>query len=170
LSTKAEIDIDSEHLFDKYKPLIKASLQKFDYSRYGIEYEDLLQEIRIRLWGASKREIDRRKIPAYVRKVVDSVLITYLNKARKNKEIIRQSEAAITTIHSRELELVIMECADTLIDSRRMVVSLYLRGFAVPEIAKALNWTIGKTYNLYSRGLKDLKKKLKERGISYEIK
>jgi RNA polymerase sigma factor (sigma-70 family) len=170
LSAKAESEIDSEHLFEKYKPLIRSALTKYNYGQHGIDYDDLLQEIRIRLWAASKRDIDRRRISAYIRKIVDSVLINHLNIARKNREIIRQSETVLRMVHSRELEQIILECADTLIESRRMVISLYLSGFTVADIAKALNWTIGKTSNLHSRGLKDLKKKLMERGINYEIK
>jgi len=60
------------------------------------------------------------------------------------------------------------QCVDSLLDSRKKVVKLYLLNMTLEEIAGFFNWTPHKTRNLLYRGLNDLKKILKEKGIDYE--
>jgi DNA-directed RNA polymerase specialized sigma24 family protein len=57
---------------------------------------------------------------------------------------------------------------DEMKESQRYVISMYLSGMDLDEIAELRKWTPGKTKNLYYRGLKDLKKRLEIRGIFYE--
>lgn len=166
----ASLEIDSERAFEKYKPLIRSVINKYNYRNYGIDDDDLIQEIRIRLWRACKHKIDYRRISSYIRKIVDSVIVNHLNDARKEMAILKNTEAVFSDFHSSETEEIVMECVDALLESRRMVVTMYLRGFTVPDIAQSLKWTKSKTYNLYIRGIRDLKTKLKDQGISYETK
>ena len=170
ISRKAFVEIDSERAFEKYKPLIRSVINKYNYRNYGIDDDDLIQEIRIRLWRACKHEIEYRKISSYIRKIIDSVIINYLNDARKEMAILKNAESVFSAFHSSETEIIVMDCVATLLESRRMVVTMYLHGFTVPDIAQALKWTKVKTYNLYIRGIRDLRMKLKDRGIYYEIK
>ena len=53
-------------------------------------------------------------------------------------------------------------------ESRRRVVRLFLLNMTLEEIAIFLNWSEAKTRNLLYRGLDDLKRMLKEKGIEYE--
>ncbi len=129
----------------------------------------MIQEIRIRLWRACQHEIDGRKISSYIRKIADSVIINYLNEARKERAVLKSSEKVYSDFHSSETETIVLECVDALLESRRMVVKMYLRGLTVPDIAQSLRWTKTKTYNLYIRGIRDLKMKLKDRGIHYDL-
>lgn len=164
ISNKALLEIDSESTFEKYKPLIRSAISKYNYRNYGIEDDDLIQEIRIRLWRACKHEIDYRRISSYIRKIVDSVIINYLNNARKEITVLKNTESVFSEFRSSETENIVFECVNSLIDSRRMVVTMYLRGFTIPDIALSLKWTQAKTYNLYIRGIRDLRAKLKDRG------
>jgi RNA polymerase sigma factor (sigma-70 family) len=170
LNIEAETKLDSEQVFDRYRPLINSTLQKYNYRNYGIQYDDLIQEIRIKLWRAFQHDIDIHKISIYVKKVVDSVLIDNINNARKDLYIYRHTELIYSEFHSLELENIIMESVGTLLESRRIVISLYLRGFSVNDIARILKWTKIKTYNLYIRGIRDLRSRLKGQGIKYEFK
>jgi RNA polymerase sigma factor (sigma-70 family) len=170
ISEKPSIIIDSERAFEKYKPLIRSVINKYNCRNYGIEDDDLLQEVRIRLWKACKHEIDYRRISSYIRKIVDSVIINHLNNARKEMTILNHTETLFSDFHSPEIERVVMECVETLLESRRMVVIMYLNGFTLSDIAYSLRWSKTKTYNLYIRGIRNLRAKLKDRGIYYEIK
>lgn len=170
LDTKAAVNLDSEHIYEQYKPLINSILKNNTFHNYGIQYEDLIQEIRIKLWKAFQHDIQSQKIAAYIRKVVNSVLVDHITDARKQFAILKHSEVVFSDFHSSEIEIIIMECVETLLESRRMVVTLYLRGFSVPDIAQILKWTKVKTYNLYIRGIIDLRTKLKDRGIHGEFK
>jgi len=63
---------------------------------------------------------------------------------------------------------VIGEAADSLMDSRRQAVKLFLLNMSVEEIAVSLDWSQDKARNLLYRGLSDMRKILKTRGIEYE--
>ena len=57
---------------------------------------------------------------------------------------------------------------DSLIESRRKVVKLFLLDMTIDEIASFYNWSRDKTRNLLYRGLSDLKGILKDKDIDYE--
>ena len=57
------------------------------------------------------------------------------------------------------------ESIDTLINSRRQVLKLYLIGMSKDEISRFLGWTVDKVRNLLYRGIKDLKIILEKKGI-----
>ena len=157
-----------EELIEKYRPLILSVLFKYNYREYGLASDDLLQEVRIRLWQACRHDIDRRKIGAYIRKIVDSVAIDQLKKMRRELEASNAYSERRTPPANDEILDTIRECLRSLRDSRRKVVTMALLGFSVPEVAKMMNWTNGKTYNLHTRGMGELRKKLKERGFLNE--
>jgi RNA polymerase sigma-70 factor (ECF subfamily) len=60
------------------------------------------------------------------------------------------------------------EAVESLMASRRRVVQLFLLNMTLEEIAIILKWSEAKTRNLLYRGLDDLKKILREKGIEYE--
>ena len=67
-----------------------------------------------------------------------------------------------------DLKKMVGEAVESLINSRRRVVRLYLLNMTLEEIAILLQWSEAKTRNLLYRGLEDIKKKLKDKGIDYE--
>ncbi len=62
----------------------------------------------------------------------------------------------------------IAQALDSILESRRKVVKLFLLNMTIDEIAALFDWSKDKTRNLLYRGLNDLKKILKEKGIEYE--
>ena len=68
----------------------------------------------------------------------------------------------------KELIDLIRKAVDALIESRRQVLKLYLMGMDLDEISEFFNWSEGKTRNLLSRGLADLRQELLEMGIRYK--
>jgi RNA polymerase sigma-70 factor (ECF subfamily) len=69
-------------------------------------------------------------------------------------------------IFSREMGVALRDCLKRLKDSRRLPVTLYLRGCSVPEVGQRLQWTRKKTESLVFRGLKDLRLCLSKKGIA----
>ena len=63
---------------------------------------------------------------------------------------------------------IIGKAIESLMESRRRPVRLFLLNMTLEEIALYLNWSRDKTRNLLYRGLADLKRILKEQGIDYE--
>jgi RNA polymerase sigma-70 factor (ECF subfamily) len=69
------------------------------------------------------------------------------------------------TLEESELAEVVFGAVEGLMESRRRVVRLHLLGYENAEIAGLLGWSGGKTRNLLSRGLADLRGRLRELGV-----
>jgi DNA-directed RNA polymerase specialized sigma24 family protein len=67
-----------------------------------------------------------------------------------------------------ELRDTVAGAVESLIESRRKVVRLYLLDMTIEEISAFYNWSSNKTRNLLYRGLTDLKRTLKKKEIDYE--
>jgi RNA polymerase sigma-70 factor (ECF subfamily) len=52
---------------------------------------------------------------------------------------------------------------------QRRAVGMYLQGMTSQNVADLMEWTEPKSRNLIYRGLKELRKSLREEGIDYEI-
>jgi DNA-directed RNA polymerase specialized sigma24 family protein len=57
------------------------------------------------------------------------------------------------------------KAVESLIESRRNVVKLYLFDLSIEEISRFYDWSLHKTRNLLYRGLADLKRSLKKADI-----
>ena len=68
-------------------------------------------------------------------------------------------------VEARELGEAIRDCLGRLVRRRRLAVTLYLEGHGVPEIGRLLGWRAKDAENAVYRGLADLRRCLKEKGI-----
>jgi RNA polymerase sigma factor (sigma-70 family) len=165
-------------LLDRFSSLIKIQICKFSPGRFGIDPEDICQEVRIKLWRVLSLEKEISNFPSYLKKIVSSSVIDMLRKLRRDEGIIllekqnRISEMK-ADYHSQlsaqePLREKLAEAVGLLIESRRRVVKLYLMDLTIDEIAAFYGWSKNKTRNLLYRGLADLKKLLREKDIEYE--
>jgi RNA polymerase sigma factor (sigma-70 family) len=68
-----------------------------------------------------------------------------------------------------ELSQQVARAIDDIPASRRPVVRMYLAGHPREEIADLLGWSEAKTRNLLYRGLADLRARLTELGVGWEV-
>lgn len=163
-----------ESLVERFAVFIRAHIQKYGLAKYGLDPEDIIQEVRIKLWKLVCSEKIIANPASYIRKIVSSSVIDQIRKFRREEGLfqrelekqISEFETSYTDEISRMkgLEDMLGKAVDALIDSRRQVVKLYLLSLSIPEIAGYLNWSLDKTRNLLYRGLADLRKKLKDMG------
>ena len=166
-----------EHILEKFTKSIKANILKYRLEKIGVDLDDVLQEVQIKIW---KRLANEKKVlhySSYINRIVNSTLIDFIRKSKRQEKLIYQEkekrrlekeskhEDAYENLALREI---ISEAADTLIESRRKVVKLFLLDIPIEEISVVLGWSKDKTRNLLYRGLSDMKGKLKEKGIEYE--
>jgi DNA-directed RNA polymerase specialized sigma24 family protein len=52
---------------------------------------------------------------------------------------------------------------------RRRAVGLHLQGLSASEVGRVMGWSEPKARNLVYRGLKDLRRELKEMGIDHDV-
>jgi DNA-directed RNA polymerase specialized sigma24 family protein len=76
------------------------------------------------------------------------------------------TETTDRSLVEEELGTLVAAAIDTIVESRRPVVRMYLAGYKPDEIARTMGWTTVKVRNLLYRGLTDLREALAHRGIT----
>jgi len=165
-------------LLDQFAGFIRFHILKFNLGRFGLDPDDISQDVRLRLWKLLHSEKKVDNYASYIRKIVDSAVIDQLRRWKREEGIVRTEKnnkiAELELTYNPEIERlarlkeIIAHCVEGLIPSRKRVVKLYLLGMNTEEIATHLGWSQDKTRNLLYRGLADLKKLLRERDIEYE--
>ena len=162
-----------ETLIDSLSLSIQTSVQSFHPQKLGIDPEDLVQEIRIKLWKIFKSDKKIQNYSSYIKRVINSTIIDQIRASRRYNKIIdlekqrNPQEWGIRNVPIRirkEVNLAL----NSVIESRRKVVRWYLFGLNINEISKILNIDETKTRNMLYRGVNDLKIILESRGIKYE--
>lgn len=167
-----------ERLLNSFSNFIRIHINKYNLQKYGLDPEDIAQEIRIKLWKVLLNEKNIDHQPSYIRKVVDSTVIDHLRKLKREEESINQgimktiaenSLFSYSELPSEDkIQEIVIKALNQLIDSRHKAVKLFLLNMSIEEIAKYYSWSKDRARNLLYRGLNDLKKILKEKGIYYE--
>jgi len=165
-------------ILDRFSGLIRVHIIKFNPQRFGLDPDDISQEIRIKIWRLLHHEKNIRNYPSYIKKIVNSSVIDVLRKWKRDEgimllekqkkvsEIKRDYPAALSL--EDNLRDTVAQAVDSLIESRRKVVRLYLLDMTIEEISAFYNWSTNKTRNLLYRGLADLKSILKNKDVDYE--
>ncbi len=169
-----------EVIIDRFSRFVKANIQKFNVQKNGIDPDDILQEVKIKIWKILEDEKKIKNYASYIRKIVNSSVIDQLRKFKREKGIfiherhkwVSEQKSNYLTDISLDIDAkeTIGKAVDSLIESRRKAVKLFLLNMTIDEIAIFLKWSRDKTRNLLYRGLSDLKKKLREKGVEYENK
>ena len=154
------------------------------------EVDELVQDVRIRLWRARAGgeaavegggEQIRVVTSSYVYRTAVSAALDLLRRRRAHHaeplepddepgEASRVSEPVgpAEDLAQSELAEEIARAVDTIAPARRPVVRMHLAGYPRDEIAAMLGWSEAKTRNLLYRGLADLRERLTARGIGWE--
>ena len=168
-------DRDLEALLARFTNFIRAQIQKFEVQRFGIDPDDIAQEVRIKIWKLIKNEKNVVNYASYIKKIVDSVVIDQLRLLRKDEQLYRMEKQKQVAeqlngyrpevLRNALLKEAVGKAVESLIESRRNVVKLYLFDLSIEEISRFYGWSLHKTRNLLYRGLADLKRSLKKADI-----
>ena len=166
-------------ILERFSRFIQAHIRKFNLNKFGLDIDDIFQEVKIKIWKILHNEKKIVNYSSYIKKIVDSSVIDQLRKLKreegiylheKNKKISEQKSNYVSDefYSQRDMKEIVGRAVAGLLDSRRKVVKLYLLNMNIEEIAAYFRWSKDKTRNLLYRGLADLKKILKEHDIDYE--
>src|SRR6185503_18244328 len=136
-----------EALVRQYGRLITAVVARVGGARVAGAHEDVAQEVLLALW---KRLEGEQKL---------EVGSSYVYKAA-----VRETVRALRREGSRR-SAPIEACLLALPLERGRAVRAHLRGFEIGEIMGLYGWPYQKARNLLSRGMTDLRRLLKEKGI-----
>jgi len=141
------------------------------------DIDELLQDLRIRLWHAAERGEKIEALPAsYVYQAAVSAALDGIRRRRaqryelsvpldENLESLAKASDARDPLTASDLAEQVAAAISSLHETRRPVVRMYLAGYPREEIADLLGWSEAKTRNLLYRGLADLRAMLSEAGI-----
>lgn len=146
-------------------------------SRFGLdqaEQDELVQEVRIRVWRALERNQGRPEelLPSYGYSAAVSASIDLIRKRRPSRTVtvvpldsIAETLAAAGSLGTTEADLVaaLERGLASLDPPRRIAVQLHLRGHSLDEVARIAGWTSAKARNLVYRGLEDLRSAIEQR-------
>jgi RNA polymerase sigma factor (sigma-70 family) len=168
-----------EKLILDFSRYIVSRINFFRYQKYGIDQDDLLQNIYLRIFKVfEKNDKNIKAFKSYISRIVDTVVIDAIKSSRKETEALKELNQNLIDVQGHSfsnspspsdgLKEILLSSLDGLKESQRFVISMYLSGMDLDEIAELRKWTLGKTKNMYYRGLKDLKKRLEIKGVFNE--
>lgn len=169
------LSVALERMVQRFSCLIRKVA--WQHSLSDSDVDELIQDVRIRLWRSLSSGEKIEKAPAsYVYRTAVSAALDLIRRRRARREdpveVLPNGEAGSNgrgpdrELADTELVDVIEEVLTTLHKSRRPVVRMHLVGYHRKEIARLMGWTEAKTRNLLYRGLGDLRQELKGRGVS----
>jgi len=173
-----------ERVLERFGGVVRRVCWKYQFR--GAEVDELMQEVRIRLWrahagheGASE---NLAAIPAsYLQRTALSAAIDLLRRGRARRadrmvpvddeaEGIGQSPTPDQVLAESETAEQVERAIQSIHASRRPVVRMHLMGHSREEIAGLLGWTEAKTRNLLYRGLTDVRERLLAEGVQWNTR
>src|SRR5215510_14368502 len=189
LAQLPKIEAEFNAILEKYGAYLRQTIARICPKDLGIQFEDIEQEARLRLWRAIEAEREINFHGSYIYRIVVSVTINAIHRAKaRREEQLRLAEddenedaadVRITNLtpgaenspeaqaEREELLRKVEEAMARLHENRRLAVGLHLNGMTTDEIADLMGWSEPKARNLVYRGLKDLRGKLRSAGIEY---
>ena len=173
-----------ESVLDRYGKTVRRLARERGLLEH--EVEEVLQEVRIRLWKALG---DRQRVEdvraAYIHRTAMSAALDLIRRGR-SKEVsldgpggnppgARPSAGEGTSgsipgpesaLQDARLRAAMGGALASLPERRRVPVRMHLLGYGTLEIAEILGWTEPTARNLIYRGMADLREELLRRGVS----
>ena len=173
-----------EKRLEKFSGLIRVTIKRTSSRINQEDIDDIEQEVKIKIWKELlKSEKKIYDLNSYICRVAYTTTCSIMKDFSKQKKMLATHDEEETKmseqkdswkIHTPDYHLekqeimeFIRKSVDSLINSRRQVVKLYLLGRNSIEIAEFFGWSEGKSRNLLYRGLADLKNILRK---DHEIK
>jgi RNA polymerase sigma factor (sigma-70 family) len=163
-----------ERVVERFGGVVRRVCWKYRFS--GAEVDELMQEVRIRLWhahaGHERASENLAAIPAsYLQRTALSAAIDLLRRGRARRtdrmvplddepDEMGQSPAPDQVLAESETAERVERAIQSIHASRRAVVRMHLMGHSREEIGRLLGWTEAKTRNLLYRGLADVRERL----------
>ena len=172
-------DRELEQILIRFSGFIRAVIRRYHPEKFGVDLEDVLQDVKIKIWKLLHDEKKIENYSSYLKKIVETSVIDQFRRFKREEGIylheiekrIRENGGASpydSPYVEMDLKDLVGKAVGGLIESRRKVVQLYLLNMSIEEISLYFHWSRDKTRNLLYRGLCDLKRILKEKNIDYE--
>lgn len=175
-----EIESQVKEIVEKFSSLIRYVISKNLHKTDQVDYEDIEQEVKIKIWSLLKKGKKVENLPSYIKKVAYTATVDELRKMRKQSPI-RKSDHLRDIFSStksnnsennnnlpemlfeeKELKSSLIKLINSLGENRKQVLRLYLNGMSIEEICEFLAWDKTKVRHLLYRGINEIKEKIKD--------
>ena len=181
-----ELEARFNSVVEEYGNFLRTSIVRLCPKDLGLQFNDIEQEARLRLWRALQSEREIKDLASYLYRIAATATIDAVRrvKTRREEQFAANEEEGESEIHRiqadpetsperiatrRELARKMDEALLRVAEDRRRAVGLYLEGMTSQEIATLTGWSEPRARNLTYRGLHDLREMLKREGIDCEI-
>ena len=193
-SRAVEVEERFNAIVEEFGVFLRRAIVRMCPRDKGLQFDDIEQEARMRLWRALQSEREVTNYASYLYRIAATATIDAMRRIQARHEeqldilteqraddgeiLIAPALASATTpdrdspervAESREAVDTVMSVLAKLGDEQRRAVGMYLQGMTSQDVADLMGWTEPKSRNLIYRGLKELRKSLREEGIYYEI-
>lgn len=170
------VDARLEQVLRDFGSRLGVLMRSYRLDRHGIDPDDVEQEVRIRLWKAISRDRSGAFHASYVQRVVATTVIDALRRAEvraaeplpeNDDEPGQLPETGVGPEQSAtdgERMSGLQRCLAEIPERRRLPITLHLQGFSLQEIADVAGTSAEAARKLVTRGLDDLKSRLRELG------
>jgi len=163
-----------DQIMSTHEPRLRAHVSVRVRADQGLDVDDVIQEVRIRLWRVLSSEKIVEHLASYLRRTVVSVVIDALRRRQARREetfdlqdvdVVDDSVVAPDRIADRAHRVQLAQAAiATLPERRRVPAQLLLQGFTTQEIGTMLGLTEASARNLAYRGVEEIRAALREAG------
>jgi RNA polymerase sigma-70 factor (ECF subfamily) len=170
-------------LIEQYGRYLRRVVVRLCPRNLGLDFDDVEQEARLRLWKALRGERTVEDPASYLYRIAATATIDAIRRRRARREEPLEDPAGEQGVGvpladtglplDRSVERAVLldrieEVLRSLPADRQQLLRLHFQGFTTQEIADVHGWTEAKTRNLVYRTLGDLRDRLREQGIRYE--
>ena len=172
---------DFDALWAKMAPHVRAAVFRHRWGDASLAADDLVQEVRIRLWQVMSGDRKSSRNASYYYKVVNSAIIDCLRRhrgtlphgkrefgppdAQPDQEpvntVASDTPAPDRTVLDADRADRLRSALARLPKDRSRAVRLHLQGFTVTEIAELMGCDYDRAHNLTYRGVRALKQGMK---------
>ena len=158
-------------LIERYSALVAEVARKVTRRRADLVEDDIAQEVTIALWRQLQHERVIEQPTSYIYKAVVRETARAIRREQVRRE--RDAGALGTAVgpsphddyEARRQRGALRASLAGLSPERRRAVGSHLMGFSINEIGQRFAWPYVKTRNLVTRGMVDLRRLLRERGV-----
>ena len=187
-SREVEVEERFNAIVEEFGVLLRKAIVRLCPHDKGLQFDDIEQDARMRLWRALQAEREVTNYASYLYRIAATATIDALRRIQARHEeqldVLTEQrtddgeimiapapvkEAPDRLTESREVVDKVMAAVAKLPEDQRRAVGMYLQGMTSQDVADLMGWSEPKARNLIYRGLKALRTSLREEGIEYEI-
>ena len=130
-----------QSLLEEYSLLLRHAIRRTLPTAAGIDFDDVLQDTRVRLWRRLREDQPIHNPRSFVYRVAVTAALDAIRKVRRRREeslektddeaptILKSEPRFEQRLEQRQILSAVRRCLESLSDNRRRAVALHIRGF-----------------------------------------